>query len=527
MPSRKPPEQGSFDFQSPPRALPPPVTTPQRADAPPAKTPDAAPPIPAQASPRLGTSSAPLADELSGPRSPVTPPEPRTYTVSDLVRAAARAVEARFALVWVEGEISNLSAPRSGHLYFTLKDAEAQLPSVMFRSQAERLKFQPHDGLVVRARGKLSIFEQQGKFQLYVDALEPAGLGALQLAFEQLKQKLEREGLFAATRKRALPRWPRRIGVVTSPTGAAVRDILRIAERRGRARFLISPCQVQGETAPFEIIRAIKRVERYVDVIIVARGGGSAEDLAAFNDEALARTIAACRVPVVSAVGHEVDFTIADFVADARAPTPSGAAELVVPSRVEAQQRLGEVTTRLMRAGQRTIADARLRLDGELGKAEQLLRARLAQRRRLVDQQAQKLAGLHPRARLHRDRAALDVLTRKLHAQLEQKIPRARQQLLLLRQRLDQRAQQILDARKRNFAIAAGKLNALSPLAVLSRGYSLTRTAAGHVVTDAREVQPGDDLQIRLARGELEARVQSVRVDDKPGNDKPGNGGRQ
>jgi exodeoxyribonuclease VII large subunit len=500
MPSRKPPEQGSFDFQRPPA-----ITPPQRADVVPPKLPDPAPPIP----------PAPA---------PAPPPEPRTYSVSDLVRAAARAVEARFSLVWVEGEISNLSAPRSGHLYFTLKDAEAQLPSVMFRSQVERLKFQPHDGLVVRARGKLSIFEQQGKFQLYVDALEPAGLGALQLAFEQLKQKLQKEGLFDPARKRALPRWPRRIGVVTSPTGAAVRDILRIAERRGRARFLISPCQVQGETAPFEIIRALKRVERYVDVIIVARGGGSAEDLAAFNDEALARTIAACRVPVVSAVGHEVDFTIADFVADARAPTPSGAAELVVPSRVEAGQRLDEATTRLLRAGQRTIADARLKLDGEVAKAAQLLKARLGQRRRMIDQQAQKLAGLHPRARLHRDRTALDVLTRKLHAQLEQKIPRARLQLDQLRQRLGQRTQQLLDGRRRYFAIASGKLNALSPLAVLSRGYSLTRNAAGHVVTDATEVQPNETLNVKLARGEVEARVQSVHVDDKPGS---GQGGRE
>jgi exodeoxyribonuclease VII large subunit len=520
MPSRKPPEQGSFEFTLPrPPSLEPPVVAPQRADVVPPKVPDAAPPIPA-----ASAAERPAVSAAERPPQPVPPPEPRTYSVSDLVRAAARAVEARFSLVWVEGEISNLSAPRSGHLYFTLKDAEAQLPSVMFRSQAERLKFQPHDGLVVRARGKLSIFEQQGKFQLYVDALEPAGLGALQLAFEQLKQKLAQEGLFEAARKRALPRWPRRIGVVTSPTGAAVRDILRIAERRGRARFLISPCQVQGETAPFEIIRALKRVERYVDVIIVARGGGSAEDLAAFNDEALARCIAACKVPVVSAVGHEVDFTIADFVADARAPTPSGAAELVVPSQVEAAQRVEEVTARLMRAGQRTIADARLRLDGELNRAAQALKARLAQRRRLIDQQAQKLAGLHPRARLHRDRTALDVLTRKLHAQLEQRIPRARTQLVELRQRLRQRAQQILDGRKRHFAIAAGKLNAMSPLAVLSRGYSLTRNAAGHVVTDAAEVQPGDELQVKLARGELEARVQSVRLDDKPGN---GNGGRQ
>src|SRR3954470_23646652 len=262
MPSEKPPKQGAFDF-----------TAPHRAEPEVEREPDRAPPIP----------PAPAAQK-SDPKQ-----EQRVFTVSDLVRGVARTVEARFGMVWVEGEISNFSAPRSGHLYFTLKDAEAQLPSVMFRSQAERLKFAPHDGLVVRARGRCSIFEAQGKFQLYVDALEPAGLGALQLAFEQLKKKLAAEGLFDPARKRPLPRWPRRIGIVTSPTGAAVRDILRIAERRGRARFLVSPCQVQGETAAFEIARALKRIERYVDVVIVARGGGSAEDLAAFNDEALAR----------------------------------------------------------------------------------------------------------------------------------------------------------------------------------------------------------------------------------------------
>jgi len=338
MPSEKPPKQGAFDFGGPPKRGegPPGTQPPQRAEPVPERQPDRAPPIP--------------------PAPTVEKNEPRVFTVSDLVRGVARTVEARFGMVWVEGEISNFSAPRSGHLYFTLKDAEAQLPSVMFRSSAERLKFAPHDGLVVRARGRCSIFEAQGKFQLYVDALEPAGLGALQLAFEQLKKKLAAEGLFDPKRKRPLPRWPRRIGIVTSPTGAAVRDVLRIAERRGRMRFLVSPCQVQGETAPFEIIRAIRRVERHVDLVIVARGGGSAEDLAAFNDEALARAIASCSVPVVSAIGHEVDFTIADFVADARAPTPSGAAELVVPNFGELEHRLTEVSKRLTRAGSRTLA---------------------------------------------------------------------------------------------------------------------------------------------------------------------------
>ncbi|HEX6839080.1 MAG TPA: exodeoxyribonuclease VII large subunit [Polyangia bacterium] len=446
--------------------------------------------------------------------------EPRVFSVSDLVRGVARTVEARFGMVSVEGEISNFSAPRSGHLYFTLKDAEAQLPAVMFRSSAERLKFAPHDGLVVRARGRCSIFEAQGKFQLYVDALEPAGLGALQLAFEQLKKKLAAEGLFDAKRKRPLPRWPRRIGIVTSPTGAAVRDILRIAERRGRMRFLISPCQVQGETAPFEIIRALRRVERHVDLVIVARGGGSAEDLAAFNDEALARAIVSCRVPVVSAVGHEVDFTIADFVADARAPTPSGAAELVVPNFAEQQHRLDECTHRLVRDGKRVLAEARLRVDGEVGRGAHALRGQLARRRRALDDAHKRLAALHPRARLHRDRAALVELMRRLHAHPPRLFDRARAALDGCDKRLEIRLRDALEKRRRAFGIAVGKLEAMSPLAVLERGYSLTRTPDGTVVTDAKQVQPGEHVQVRLSHGELDCVVQSAdRAMNRDGTD--------
>ena len=494
MPSEKPPKQGAFDFGGPPKRAEPPQP-PRRAEPEPERQPDRAPPIP----------PAPVVEKQ----------EPRVFTVSDLVRGVARTVEARFGMVWVEGEISNFSAPRSGHLYFTLKDAEAQLPSVMFRSSAERLKFAPHDGLVVRARGRCSIFEAQGKFQLYVDALEPAGLGALQLAFEQLKKKLAAEGLFDAKRKRPLPRWPRRIGIVTSPTGAAVRDILRIAERRGRMRFLVSPCQVQGDTAPFEIIRALRRVERHVDLVIVARGGGSAEDLAAFNDEALARAIASCSVPVVSAVGHEVDFTIADFVADARAPTPSGAAELVVPNFAELLHRLTDASTRLTRAGSRTVAEARLRIDSEVGRGAQALRGQLARRRRALDDVHKRLAALHPRARLHRDRAALVELMRRLHAHPPRLFDRARAVLDGCDKRLETRMRDALEKRRRAFGIAVGKLEAMSPLAVLERGYSLTRTPDGTVVTDAKQVQPGEHVQVRLSHGELDCVVQSA---DRPMN---------
>ncbi len=289
-----------------------------------------------------------------------------------------------------------------------------------------------------------------------------------------------------------------------------MRDILRIAERRGRMRFVVSPCQVQGELAPFEIIRALRRVERHVDLVILARGGGSAEDLAAFNDEALARAIASCRVPVVSAVGHEVDFTIADFVADARAPTPSGAAELVVPNFADLEHRLSEAGKRLMRAGTRVVAEARLRTDGELQRAAQSLRGQLARRRRALDTEHKRLAALHPRARLHRDRAALVELQRRLLAHPERRLERARAELVRYDQRLATRLREALGKRRREFGVAVGKLEAMSPLGVLERGYSLTRTADGAVVTDAAQVAPGDRVQVRLSRGELDCVVQSA-----------------
>jgi exodeoxyribonuclease VII large subunit len=416
--------------------------------------------------------------------------EPRVFSVSEVVRAAARMLEARFPSVWVEGEISNLSQPRSGHVYFTLKDDSAQLPAVMFRAQAQRLRFRLEDGQKLRARGRLSIYDGQGKFQLYADDLEPVGLGALQLAFEQLKERLGAEGLFDTGRKRPLPRWPRRIGVVTSPTGAAIRDILRIAERRGRTRFLLAPCQVQGVTAPMEIVAALRLLQKQpdIDVIIVGRGGGSAEDLAAFNDERLARAIAACPVPVVSAVGHEVDFTIADFVADLRAPTPSAAAELVVPLFSQLVEQIDQARERLLRAGRRQIDDARLELDGELGRASSALGQKLTRARRQVEQESRRLAALHPTTRLHRDRADLQLLATRLRRRMEQ-------QLL---------------AERRTLGVATGKLDALSPLRVLERGYSLVRTSEGHVVTDADQVSPGEKVEVRLARGTLGCAVEST-----------------
>jgi exodeoxyribonuclease VII large subunit len=473
VPSKKPPDQTDL-FSQPPKYFDE-VPLPGDEEAPPAPVQKPAPAAPAK-------------------------PEIRVYSVRELVHAAGRTVEARFGLVWVEGEVSNVSVPRSGHFYFTLKDAESQLGAVLFRATAQRLPLKPRDGLKIRARGRLSVYDGQGKLQLLVEALEPAGLGAAQMAFALLKEKLGAEGLFEASRKRALPRWPRRIGVATSATGAAIRDIIRVAESRGRARILLAACQVQGDNAPQEISGAIDRLSRVpdVDVIIVGRGGGSAEDLAAFNDERLARVISGCRVPVVSAVGHEVDFTICDFVADARAPTPSAAAEMTVPLYADAQARLDEARRRVARAGARAVAEARQRLDGGLERARVALAQMIARRRRLLDGDSQRLLGQHPRARLHRDRGQLEALSARLA-------------------NLGRTA--VVERRARLGALA-GKLGALSPLAVLDRGYSLTRDAAGHVVSDAARLSAGDQISVTLARGSAECRVVATQLaaDPPPGD---------
>ena len=436
---------------------------------------------------------------------------PRVFGVGELVRAASRALEARFPAALVEGEITNLSRPRSGHVYFTLADRDGCLPSVMFRTQAVRLEFDLEEGQLVRARGRLSIFEQQGKFQLYVDSLEPAGLGALQIAFEALKQKLAAEGLFEEALKRPLPAWPRRIGIVTSPTGAVIRDILRVSERRGRVRTLLAAAQVQGPLAALEVRAALQRLQSIpdVDVIIIARGGGSAEDLAAFNDEALARAIRACRVPVVSAVGHEVDFTIADFVADLRAPTPSAAAELVVPLFAHLETRLHDARRRLLRAGNHVIAVGRLALDDVVLRAARSVQKRLSNDRRQLETERRRLAALHPRARLATDRSRLETLTRRLETAMREKLVARQRSLDAASPRLHQTMTKKLAERRRAFETAAGTLSALSPLKVLERGYAITR-AGGVVVRDAAQVTVGEEVEVLLSRGKLSCRVHSI-----------------
>lgn len=436
--------------------------------------------------------------------------EPSVYSVSQLVQLASQHVEERFGDVWVEGEVSNLRTPGSGHFYFTLKDSEAQLAGVLFRSTARQLKFRVENGQQLRCRGRLSIYELQGRFQMIVEHAEPAGLGALQLAFEQLKRKLAAEGLFDAEHKQPLPRFPRWIVVVTSRTGAALRDILHVLDSRCPVRVTVCPTAVQGNEAPPQICAALRQADALdADLIIVGRGGGSIEDLWAFNDEALARTIHQLRTPTISAVGHEVDFTIADMVADRRAPTPSAAAELAVPVLSELREQLRVVRQRLGRAALHDLQQRQLRL--------QRLQARVGTPRSLVDRNRMRLDDLATRLRstverrIHTNRQAIDQLRLRLGAQRpEARLTRHR---ALLRE-LEGRAVTAINGRLEGVRSALGRrvaaLEALSPLAVLSRGYSLVLDRQDRVVRDAASVHVGDALQLRLHRGALRCDVAEI-----------------
>jgi exodeoxyribonuclease VII large subunit len=435
----------------------------------------------------------------------------RVWTPRELVSATRTTVEREYGDVWVQGEISNYRPADSGHLYFTLKDDAAQLRVVMFRTQARLLRFKPENGLHVIARGRITIYEARGELQLSAEYLEPQGAGALQIAFEQLKAKLYSEGLFDQSGKRPLPAFPQRVGVITSPRGAAVRDIINIIQRRHAGiGLLIYPAQVQGEIAAAECAAGIKFFNRArsVEVIILARGGGSLEDLAAFNDEALARVIADSKIPVVSAIGHETDFTIADFVADLRAPTPSAAAELVVQSRAAIEesianfrQRLGRaVRYQLMRA-QRLLTEfaqhgAFARIRDVITRREQRLddlRYRLATGWESVTRRRRhRLSLLDARLRSFELRRAFAAWRRDLEAQKQALIAAARQTLL------KQRAQwQRADARLRE----------LSPAKILERGYALVFDAPGNLVKDAAAVREGDSITAQLARGRIAAVV--------------------
>jgi exodeoxyribonuclease VII large subunit len=445
--------------------------------------------------------------------------ERAVWSVSELTARIKTQLEEGFPTVWVEGEISNLRTPGSGHAYFTLKDEVAQLRAVLFRGRGRRVRFDLEDGMQVLAFGGLDVYAARGEYQLVVELLEPKGLGALQAAFEQLKRRLEAEGLFDQARKRPLPAFPRTIAIVTSPTGAAIRDMLNIIGRRfGDLRILIFPVRVQGDEAPLEIVEALTAIAGMleVDVVIVGRGGGSIEDLWAFNDERVARAIFACPYPVISAVGHETDFTIADFVADLRAPTPSGAAELVVREKLEVIRAVTELYGRLCQGMTRQMDHRRERVGGLAHRRVLTEPGRvLREWTRRLDEGAARLQAAafhHHRALAHRAELATNALSSQ-HPLA--RISNGTAVLAQLRGRLAASASHRAKVSRHRFSAAAGRLQTLSPLAVLGRGYSLTRLLpSGTVVRSAAQVRVGDAIEILLAEGALGARVTDVKERD-------------
>lgn len=430
-------------------------------------------------------------------------------TVSQLNQRARHLLEDVFPQVWVEGEISNLARPASGHLYFTLKDSQAQVRCALFRQNALKVRQALRDGLAVKVRGKVSLFEGRGDYQMIADAVEPAGDGALRLAFEALKEKLASEGLFATERKRPLPAHPQRVGIVTSPTGAVIRDIISVFRRRApQVSLTLVPTAVQGREATAQIVRALALADAQgFDALILARGGGSLEDLWCFNEEAVARAVAACKTPIVSAVGHETDVSISDFVADVRAPTPSAAAELLAPDSSGLRQRLEGLERRLLLRMRQLIAHQHLRLDG--------LTRRLRHPGERLRQQAQRLDDLE--MRLQR---ALDRQVSQRHERLARLETRLAAQhpgraLGLLRQRLDALAARLpramretLGTRRLELQSQVQTLHAFSPLATLGRGYSILLDERGQAIRSASQTQPGQRLKARLGEGELEVRVE-------------------
>jgi exodeoxyribonuclease VII large subunit len=437
-------------------------------------------------------------------------------TVSELNATIRDLLENSLTNVWVEGEISNARVWNTGHMYFTLKDGASQIKAVMFRSAVRYLKFKPEDGLKVVARGKISVYDPKGEYQILCEHLEPKGLGSLQQAFEQLKKKLAAEGLFDPARKRPLPALPRRIGIVTSLDGAALRDIIRVLRRRyPNAHLVLSATRVQGEGAAREIAHAIRKVERIeaVDVIILARGGGSLEDLWAFNEEVVARAIHTCPIPIVCGVGHETDITIADFVADARAPTPTAAAELLSPHQSDWLSAMEQKEQRLVRLLRDRLRTAQQHLD-YLSTRLVHPRARLAR----LDERLQMLGTRLRLAQFHvRDRMAHTTLA--LHARLLRRNPQAQLREHQLRNRhlrthLGNAMRRLLERTQERVARTVQTLDTLSPLATLARGYAiLENPTTGVVVRAAGDVQPGDTVRARLARGLLDCRVEKVHND--------------
>ncbi|HUE57288.1 MAG TPA: exodeoxyribonuclease VII large subunit [Candidatus Udaeobacter sp.] len=438
-------------------------------------------------------------------------PTRQILTVSELTARIRDLLTKNFTDILVQGEISNCREAQSGHIYFTLKDDRAQVRCVFFKQQRRGIKFRPEDGLQVTVRGSISVYEQRGEYQIYVEALDPIGLGALQLAFEQLKKRLEAEGLFDPARKKSLPILPSRIGLITSPRGAAVRDVVRILTRRfPNVHLTVFPVRVQGEGAAEEIVKALKffNAKKMADVLILARGGGSMEDLWAFNEEPVARAIAVSEIPVISGVGHETDFTIADFVADVRASTPSAAAELVVETRREFDKR---------------IADLRDTISG-------LIRYRLLELSRRVHELSARRGFRRPLDLLRQQRQRADEMTSRLAAGLRARLEQSRKRftaahlriasfdfrvkIAAFRLRLEKRSaelglriERLVHAKRERLARLALQLEERSPLRVLERGYAIATDASGNVLRSADQVQLGDSVAIQLHRGRLTTEV--------------------
>lgn len=430
-------------------------------------------------------------------------------SVSQLNGRARRLLEDVFAQVWVEGEISNLAKPASGHIYFTLKDSQAQVRCALFRQNAARVREALRDGLAVKVRGKVSLFEGRGDYQLILDSVEPAGDGALRLAFEALKEKLGAEGLFAAERKIPLPAHPQRIGIVSSPTGAVIRDIISVFRRRApQVELTLIPTAVQGREATAQIIRALQLADsQSFDALILARGGGSLEDLWCFNEESVARAVAACRTPIVSAVGHETDVSISDFVADVRAPTPSAAAELLAPDSSDLLLRIDSLRRRMQLRMRHQLAHAQLRLDGMTRRMRHPGERLRQQAQRLDDLDMRLRRALQQRMQSHQQKLA------RASARLAGQHPQ--RQLALLGERLHQLSERLRRAmhglmtqRQQAFAAAIHNLHLISPLATLGRGYSILLDQRSQAIRSAAQTQPGQKLRARLAEGELQVRVE-------------------
>jgi exodeoxyribonuclease VII large subunit len=448
---------------------------------------------------------------FEAPKAATIPAQRRIWTVGELVGDVRESIEREYADLWVEGEISNLRSAPSGHTYFTLKDGDSQLSAVLFRRQSTLLRFRPEDGMHVLVRGKVSVFEQRGQMQLIAEFMEPVGAGSLQIAFEQLKARLQMEGVFDLARKKPLPAFPHCIGIVTSPSGAVIRDFLNVGSRRHEAlNVLLYPAVVQGASAASEVAAGIEYFnrERSVDVIVIARGGGSLEDLAPFNSELLARAIAASEIPVVSAVGHETDFTIADFAADLRAPTPSAAAELITEAQHKVADRVETLWHRLQRACRFQLIQARERLSRvQIDASSASLRDAFGRRQQRLDELRFRMETAW-RAKIRFATGQINACTMRLLRQdASHRLRLFQERLAMLDGRLAHATRSCVSSSRIQLKGFEDRLASLSPLAVLNRGYALVFDESGQLIQSPDLTAPGQTLTTRFARGSLRSRV--------------------